>query len=317
MADEGKREATRIFISYRRADARGYAGRLEDSLAHYFGAGRVFRDVGDIAPGEDFTSTISTSLGETGALVVLIGPDWLSAGEPGSRRLDAPDDLVAAEIATALEDDTPVFPVLVEGARMPSAEDLPERLEPLSRRNAITISDERWAADVTRLAKVIALDVSGSVLERRLTLAKTALMLVLCSSVVFTTLSFGRMAAATSVPMARTLHEGTTGGVRQDSEVDWFMAGEASVNFLAIVLTAVVLVGLRTWVTRRSRTFVWAAAIVGLLGTFASFLYYTLNAGGTYHEIRHVVVFCASTTIITLMLALMTLSGFVPNDSIE
>jgi len=44
----------RIFISYRRADARGYAGRLEDTLKGYFGADRVFRDVRGINPGEDF-----------------------------------------------------------------------------------------------------------------------------------------------------------------------------------------------------------------------------------------------------------------------
>jgi hypothetical protein len=43
----------RIFISDRRADARGYAGRLEDTLKSYFGVGRVFRDIGGINPGED------------------------------------------------------------------------------------------------------------------------------------------------------------------------------------------------------------------------------------------------------------------------
>ena len=39
----------KIFISYRRADARGVAGRLGDSLGQYFGDNRVFRDIEDIA----------------------------------------------------------------------------------------------------------------------------------------------------------------------------------------------------------------------------------------------------------------------------
>ena len=34
-----------VFISYRRSETSGYAGRLYDALAEHFGAERVFMDV--------------------------------------------------------------------------------------------------------------------------------------------------------------------------------------------------------------------------------------------------------------------------------
>lgn len=39
-----------IFISYRREDAEGQAGRLFDDLARYFGEDTVFMDVAGIEP---------------------------------------------------------------------------------------------------------------------------------------------------------------------------------------------------------------------------------------------------------------------------
>lgn len=319
MQSRNASHANRIFVSYRRSDARGYAGRLEDSLKSYFGRARVFRDVNDISPGDDFTARISASLGETGAMVVLIGPDWLVANEHGTARVHEQNDYVAEEIASALESGLPVFPVLIEGASMPREEDLPERLKPLSRRNAITVSDERWGFDVTRLARIIGLDVSGSVMERRLALVKAGLMLVLTASVLLSTLSFGRMAAATSPLPVSTRQTAASQPAVQDGDaaVDWFLPREASLNFIVILLAGLVLVATRTWVARASRRFLWAAAGVGFLGTLASFGYYNLYAASPERDTRHVVLFCASTILITIMLALTTLSGFTPNDSIE
>ena len=69
----------KIFINYRRSDSGGYAGRLSDSLAAYFGAQRVFRDVTGIAFGHDFERVIDEKLAESGALVVVIGEGWVGA----------------------------------------------------------------------------------------------------------------------------------------------------------------------------------------------------------------------------------------------
>jgi len=140
-----------VFISYRREDASGFAGRLHESLSGHFGPGRVFRDIDTIDPGADFGEVISTSLRSCGALVVVIGREWL-ADSSGRRRLDDPTDWVRVELEAALgRDDVLVVPVLVEKAAMPSAADLPASLAPLVRRNALEVSDTRWTHDVKLL----------------------------------------------------------------------------------------------------------------------------------------------------------------------
>ena len=99
----------RIFLSYRRDDSAGFAGRLADALEAEFGVGSVFRDVDDIQPGEDFAQAIQFQLRESGAVLVMIGPFWLN----GRRRLDDPGDFVRQEIETALESKKPLIPLLV------------------------------------------------------------------------------------------------------------------------------------------------------------------------------------------------------------
>ncbi|HPO19722.1 MAG TPA: toll/interleukin-1 receptor domain-containing protein, partial [Rubrivivax sp.] len=77
----------RVFISYRRDDAAGYAGRLEEALEQRLGRGSVFRDVIDIAPGADFEQAIRQRLAGAQAVLVLIGPRWAGSDASGSRRL--------------------------------------------------------------------------------------------------------------------------------------------------------------------------------------------------------------------------------------
>src|SRR5258707_12715094 len=92
-----------IFISYRRDDSGAYAGRLRDALSHHFGAEQVFRDIDSVDPGERFPRLIEQAVGSCDALLALIGPTWLSiTDDAGRRRLDAPEDYVRLEIATAL-----------------------------------------------------------------------------------------------------------------------------------------------------------------------------------------------------------------------
>ncbi len=142
-----------IFISYRREDASGFAGRLFDSLRDHFGKERVFMDVaGSIEPGIDFAEAIEGAVGSCEALIVVIGKDWLTCtDESGDRRLDGKDDWIRLETATALRRNIRVIPVLVEGARMPGAEELPDDLKALARRQAIELSATRWDFDVEQL----------------------------------------------------------------------------------------------------------------------------------------------------------------------
>ncbi len=140
-----------IFLSYRRDDCAGFAGRLADALEAEFGLGSVFRDIDDIGPGEDFVHTIASHLQQVNAVVVMIGPRWLAAGADGQPRLNHPGDFVRQEIETALESGKPVIPLLVSGASMPGADSLPDAIAGLSRRQAMVLSDGNWRGDVERL----------------------------------------------------------------------------------------------------------------------------------------------------------------------
>ena len=145
-----------IFISYRREDTGGHAGRLYDHLSAHFGAERVFMDLDTIRPGDDFVQVISDKVAACDVLIALIGKQWehiLNAR--GHRRLDDPNDFVRIEIASALGRKVRVIPALIEGAIMPESGDLPEDLAPLSRRNAIEIRNSMFRQNVARLIQVI------------------------------------------------------------------------------------------------------------------------------------------------------------------
>jgi hypothetical protein len=147
-----KRSAQQVFICYRREETAPHAGRLYDAMVGHFGEDNVFMDV-DMAPGVDFVERITEVVSGCLALIVVIGPSWASArDEDGNRRLEDPADFVRLEVETGLgrSDVTPI-PVLVAGARMPKAEELPAQLRPITRRNAVEMSETRWGYDVTRL----------------------------------------------------------------------------------------------------------------------------------------------------------------------
>ena len=144
-----------IFISYRRDDQAGFAGRLADALASVFGAGQVFRDVEDIHPGQDFVVAIEQQLSSVDVMLVMIGPAWLTVSRNGVRRLDEPDDFVRREIQAGLESGKVLLPVLVHGAPMPAEKDLPREIAALARRQSVVLSDSGWASDVARLVETI------------------------------------------------------------------------------------------------------------------------------------------------------------------
>ena len=142
-----------IFISYRRrGDSAGFAARLTDRLVGHFGAERCFRDIEDIESGMDFVDAIDDAVASCEVMIVVVGTDWVTVeNAAGRRRLDDPHDFVRLEVATALRRGVRVVPVLVAGAPMPSADQLPDDLKPLARRQAHEMTDLRWEYDVGRL----------------------------------------------------------------------------------------------------------------------------------------------------------------------
>jgi hypothetical protein len=146
----------RIFISYRREETAYPAGWLYDRLIDRFAKGQVFKDIDSIALGDDFVQVITAAVGSCDVLLALIGDRWLTvADEDGRRRLDSPDDFVRLELEAALARNVRVIPILVEGARMPRAAELPPSLAGLVRRQALELSPARFDADTGRLLKVL------------------------------------------------------------------------------------------------------------------------------------------------------------------
>jgi hypothetical protein len=146
-----------IFISYRREDSAGHAGRLFDHLSDHLGKDRVFMDVSGIEPGLDFVESIDRAVGSCDVLIAVIGRDWLDcADSTGKRRLDDPNDFIRIETATALKRNIRVIPVLVQGAPIPPQERLPDDLKKLSTRQSVELSDTRWDSDVDRLVETLA-----------------------------------------------------------------------------------------------------------------------------------------------------------------
>jgi hypothetical protein len=156
MADTPPASPGRIFISYRREETAYPAGWLYDRLADRFGAGKIFKDIDSIELGDDFVEVITTAVGSCDVLLALIGNEWLTiTGEDGRRRLDDPADFVRVEVEAALARDVRVIPVLVDGASMPSADDLPASLAKLVRRQALELSPSRFDFDTGRLLRVL------------------------------------------------------------------------------------------------------------------------------------------------------------------
>lgn len=147
---------SKIFVSYRRQDASGEAGRLVDHLQEVFGDDSVFLDVETIEAGLDFIQAIEKALSSCKVLIAMIGPHWANMKDPqGNLRLFNKDDFIRIEISAALKRDIRVIPVLVNGAMMPNPEDLPEDLQALTRRHAQELSSSRWKYDSDQLTSVL------------------------------------------------------------------------------------------------------------------------------------------------------------------
>jgi len=141
-----------VFISYRREDSSGYAGRLFDILSTHFGRESIYMDLDMIKGGDNFENVIEEKTSQCDVLLAVIGEKWLTCtGVNGSRRLEMADDFVRLEIAKALERGVRVIPVLVGGATMPRPDDLPNDLRPLSVHQAMDLRDAHFHADAEQL----------------------------------------------------------------------------------------------------------------------------------------------------------------------
>ncbi|MBS0366306.1 MAG: TIR domain-containing protein [Proteobacteria bacterium] len=153
-----------LFISYRRSDSEAYTGRLYDRLVVQFGKDAIFKDVDSIPLGIDFRSHLSAVVSQCRAVLAVVGPHWLEArDESGARRLDNRDDFVRIELEAALAREVPLIPVLVSGAVMPTAPQLPESLADFAFRQGTAVRpDPDFHRDVDRLLAFLQPLVGGS-----------------------------------------------------------------------------------------------------------------------------------------------------------
>jgi len=168
----------RIFISYRRSDSGTFTGRIHDRLSASFGAGNVFRDVYDIPAGRDFRTVISKEVGSADVCLVIIGPTWVNITDAqGQPRLTDPKDFVRIEVETALHNPkTLVIPVLVDGAVIPVAEELPSSLKELAYRNAVQV---RTDPDFPHDMEVLIRQLRRSKARRRMSFLLLPILLLL------------------------------------------------------------------------------------------------------------------------------------------
>jgi hypothetical protein len=147
-----------VFVSYRRGDSEGQARALSVELTDMLGKSSVFMDVDSLALGRDFRESLQTNLASCDCFLALIGPHWLDVkDDSGKRRLDSPTDYVRQEISAALKRGIPVTPVLLQGARIPAADDLPEDIRDLAYRNGFELSHLRWESDVAEMVRRLGL----------------------------------------------------------------------------------------------------------------------------------------------------------------
>jgi len=270
-----------------------------------------------------------------------------------------------------------IVPVLVQGANMPREDDLPDALKPLSRRNAISVSDANWASDSARLAKVLAFDVR-STFERWLEWLKLAVVCLLVMPLVLSLMKIAdpnfRDKAIRSVADSRTYvfrltssslgklkpevqqtlqsHRGALEAIEErggkdrlwtmlrdtaglgDADIDavllcctWSVADRkkdetqmfSTVGAISIVVVSLLLALTRTWIDASRRKFVWAAIAVGCVGVMGAFFYYLYNVEDSPYiwPSDEYFAIIATSVVIGIMLGLLTLSGFKPNDGVR
>jgi hypothetical protein len=141
-----------IFISYRRNESAGQAGRLFDRLTARFGEDRVFMDVDTLVPSDHFATRIEKAIATADVMLVLIGPDWVAQAD----RLARPDDFIRREIQAALRVGCRLVPVCLDGAALPDAAVLPEDLRPLLACEGAVLRHGEFLRDADHLADSLA-----------------------------------------------------------------------------------------------------------------------------------------------------------------
>jgi len=146
----------RVLISYRRSDSLDATGRIYDWLRlHFNRTGMFFRDIDDMPLASDFADVLETAIANCTIVIVIIGSRWLE--ELHRRQTLGRADHLVMEIEIARRLGKTVLPVMLNGTRMPNAEDLPDSLQWLTRIHYHEVhGDSNFPDHMRRLAQTIA-----------------------------------------------------------------------------------------------------------------------------------------------------------------
>ncbi len=149
----------RIFISYRRSDQAGFAGRLFDRInADPELEEAAFMDVEGVAAGHDFEQVLPDHLGGCDVVLAIIGDRWHAPTDTaGSTRLHLENDIVRRELTDALSMGKHVIPVLIDSSQHPRADELPESLRPLANCQSLQLTHRHFDADASRIVNAVKL----------------------------------------------------------------------------------------------------------------------------------------------------------------
>lgn len=147
--------AKRVFISYRHDDTAPVARLIYDRFWRVLSKANVFFDVSTIGGGEDFKQKIATEIDKSDAALILIGERWLIKTQTGQVRIWERDDYVHMELREVLARPMLVIPILVSGAEMPQAEQLPEDIRIITTKNALPLRHESFDDDTENILATI------------------------------------------------------------------------------------------------------------------------------------------------------------------
>lgn len=292
-----KKKLGRIFISYRRSDTQGYAGRLSDSLEGYFGGNRIFRDIKDIKGGSKYAKDIDEQMSSADAVIVLIGPNWLSVtNDDGKRRIDDPNDWVVQEIVTAIKLGIRVFPVLIDGTVLPRKNELPSNLAPILNFNAITISDRNWDLDILSLGKIISFDVPTT----------NEKILFRIQVLIYTLLSLSLIISAAIITLSAMSQEKNN----KQEIVELISVPIAAIPFYVVVGSLIILSLILRLIAKEKQKYIVYSLIAGTVVSIFFFFFIVLIKNTLIFE--SMFVFFGSILASTLMFTFLGLSGFKP-----
>jgi hypothetical protein len=149
-----------VFINYRGMDSQSYGALLYTDLTRRFGKDAVFLDAESISAGSDYVRELLGQVRSARVVLAVIGPGWLTAADAAGRRaIDDPRDWIRRELAEAFAAGVRVIPVLVDDAKPPAPEELPDDIAPLGRCQARPLRRREATKDLDRLAAdLVAMD---------------------------------------------------------------------------------------------------------------------------------------------------------------